>query len=294
MPSFEDVGARSGYAVEFFCRAKNLADLLVDTFNDFFEFPEFWLEGLRDSLILGGRDSGDYSVVSLGGGPGFDFVSVAVATTFCSYIESLRDQGEASSSAKLHTTILDYEEGWGDLVHAMVNSTQTILEPSSPNLSCEWGGKCDITKSIFHPSNAACALLLSSTDLWVCQYCVAENAHKLQKSNYIFFRELFRHAQPGSLFVLSEVHPRLWPEFYDLLQEQSCCMEEVGFNKNGKQMLLRKSLSSNTPTQSEGLPKSSEKDRQLLEKFIEMGKHHERKIVAGWQRQEPKIRGAKD
>ncbi|KAL7436464.1 hypothetical protein ACHAXM_005375 [Skeletonema potamos] len=294
MPSFEDVGARSGYAVEFFCRAKNLADLLVDTFNDFFEFPEFWLEGLRDSLILGGRDSGDYSVVSLGGGPGFDFVSVAVATTFCSYIESLRDQGEASSSAKLHTTILDYEEGWGDLVHAMVNSTQTILEPSSPNLSCEWGGKCDITKSIFHPSNAACALLLSSTDLWVCQYCVAENAHKLQESNYIFFRELFQHAQPGSLFVLSEVHPRLWPEFYDLLQEQSCCMEEVGFNKNGKQMLLRKSLSSNTPTQSEGLPKSSEKDRQLLEKFIEMGKHHERKIVAGWQRQEPKIRGAKD
>jgi len=252
------------------------------------------LEGLRDSPILGGRDSGDYSVVSLGGGPGFDFVSVAVATTFCSYMELLRDPEDTTSSAILHATILDYEEGWGDLVHAMVNSTQTILEQSSPNLSCDWGGKCDITQSIFHPSNAACALLLDSTNLWVCQYCVAENAHKLHESNYIFFRELFQHAQPGSLFVLSEVHPRLWPEFYEFLQDESCCMEEVGFNKNGRQMLLRKSVSSITNSQSKTRPALSEKDRQLLEKFIEMGKYHERKIEAGWQRQGQKIRGAKD
>lgn len=295
MPSFEDAGARSGYAIEFFCRARNLADLFMDTYNEHYEFPEYWLEGLRDSPILGGgSDSGEYSVVSLGGGPGFDYVSAAVATTFCSYVESFCDDHEETSttrsSLKLHGTILDYEEGWGDLVHSMVNSTQTILEQSTPNLSCDWGGKCDITQSIFHPSNAACALLLDSTNLWVCQYCVAENAHKLQESNYIFFRELFQHAQPGSLFVLSEVHPRLWPEFYELLQDESCSMEEVGFNKNGRQLLLRKS----STLQSKCRPALSEKDRKLLEKFIELGKYHERKIESGWHRQEPKIRGAKD
>ena len=293
MPSFEDAGARSGYAVEFMCRARNLADLFADTFNSHYEFPNYWLEGLRDSPILGSNKSGDYSVVSLGGGPGFDYVSAAVATSFCSYTESLRDQGENDACLKLHATILDYEEGWGDLVQAMVNSTATILDRSTPTLSCDWGGKCDITQSIFHPSNAACALLLDSTNLWVCQYCVAENAQKLQESDYIFFRELFQHAQPGTMFVLSEVHPRLWPEFYKLLQDGNCDMEEVGFNKRGRQMLLRKS--SNTPSRrTKSSPALSEKDQQLLEKFIELGKFHERKIQAGWQRQEPKIRGAKD
>eukprot|EP00984_Skeletonema_dohrnii_P027466 scaffold17003_cov130-Skeletonema_dohrnii-CCMP3373.AAC.3 len=171
MPSFEDAGARSGYAVEFFCRAKNLADLFADTFNSHYEFPAYWLEGLRGSPILGSSDGGAYSVVSLGGGPGFDYVSSAVATSFCSYMESLRDQEEtgslSSSNLKLHATILDYEEGWGDLVHAMVHSTQTILERSTPTLSCDWGGKCDITQSIFHPSNAACSLLIDSTNLWI-------------------------------------------------------------------------------------------------------------------------------
>lgn len=135
--------------------------------------------------------------------------------------------------------------------------------------------------------------MLDSTNLWVCQYCVAENAQKLQESDYIFFRELFQHAQPGTLFVLSEVHPRLWPEFYKLLEDGNCDMEEVGFNKRGRQMLLRKS--SNTPSRrTKSSPALSEKDQQLLEKFIELGKFHERKIQAGWQRQEPKIRGAKD
>jgi hypothetical protein len=300
MPCFANAGARSGYAVEFFCRAKNLADLFADTFNSHYEFPEYWLEGLRGSPILGSSDGGAYSVVSLGGGPGFDYVSSAVATSFCSYMESLRDQEEtgslSSSSLKLHATILDYEEGWGDLVHAMVHSTQTILERSTPSLSCDWGGKCDITQSIFHPSNAACSLLLDSTNLWVCQYCVAENAQKLQESNFIFFRELFQHAQPGTLFVLSEVHPRLWPEFYELLQDENCNMEEVGFNKRGRQMLLRKSSCDviTTSQSTKNSPALSEKDRKLLEKFIELRKFHERKIDAGWQRQEPKIRGAKD
>ena len=295
MPSFEDAGARSGYAVEFFCRAKSLADLFQDTFNTHYEFPEYWLEGLRESPILGSSESGDFSMVSLGGGPGFDYVSAAVAASFSSYVESLScdpDQNSSSISLKLHATILDYEEGWGDLVQAMVNSTETILDRSAPTLSCDWGGKCDITKSIFHPSNAACALLLDSS-LWVCQYCVAENSQLLQESKYIFFRELFQHAKPGAMFVLSEVHPRLWPEFYQLLEDENCHMEEVGFNKRGRQMLLRKCDDDNISRSKSGSPSLSEKDQKLLERFIELGKCHERKIEAGWQRQEPKVRGAK-
>lgn len=303
MPSFEDAGARSGYALEFFCRARNLADLYLDTYNEYFEFPQFWLEGLRESPILGGGLSGadcnPYSMVSLGGGPGFDFVSAAVATSFSSYyVEAIRDDQQeeiSNDNLNIHATILDYEEGWGDLVHSMTNSTQTLLEHSATNLRCDWGGKCDITKSIFHPSNAACSMMLESTNLWTCQYCVAENAHKLDESKYIFFKELFQHARPGSLFVLSEVHPRLWPKFYNLLlEEECCCIEEVGFNKKGRQMLFRKGVADPSIQREQQRPIMSEKDLKLLIKFEELMMCHERKIEAGWQRQEPKMRGAKE
>ncbi|KAL9187362.1 hypothetical protein ACHAXT_001465 [Thalassiosira profunda] len=277
MPSFEDAGARSGYALEFFCRARNLADLYVDAFNPFYEFPDFWIDGLAETPMLGGCVEGSYSMVSLGGGPGFDFVGAALATTFCSYT------AEDLQLPAIDATILDFEEGWGDLVEAMGNSTQQTL--LSSHMRCNWGGKCDITKSIFDPSNAACLARVNTTNLWTCQYCVAENANRLQDSEYVFFRELFEHASAGSMFVISEVHPRLWPDFYHLMEEH-CPDMQVGFNKGGRQMLLRKAQ---VDEQKELL--ISEKDRALVSKFEELGKHHERKINSGWQRQAPKIRG---
>mmetsp|Transcript_41731 Transcript_41731/g.76264 ORF Transcript_41731/g.76264 Transcript_41731/m.76264 type:complete len:434 (-) Transcript_41731:86-1387(-) len=308
MPSFEDAGARSGYAVEFFCRAKNLADLYIDAWNPNYEFPDYWLEGLMETPMLGGgngkavegNDGQPYSMVSLGGGPGFDYVSAALATSFCSYTSTSNEDEESSShpplpdnaAPSIKATILDYEEGWGDLVQAMTNSTQHTLQNS--NLACDWGGKCDITQSIYHPSNTACLSLVNSTQLWTCQYCVAENANLLQESKYIFFHDLFKLSQEGSIFVLSEVHPRLWPEFYKLIQEE-CPYMQVGFNKNGRQMLLRKSRGVDDGAEDEGSSRPlmiSDKDRRLVKKFEELNKYHERKINNGWQRQAPKRRGA--
>ena len=102
-------------------------------------------------------------MVSLGGGPGFDYVSAALATSFCSYYTSSSSSTNKSSSqeqtAVIKATILDYEEGWADLVQTMANSTQYILQNS--NLQCNWGGKNDITKSIFHPNNVACLELVN-------------------------------------------------------------------------------------------------------------------------------------
>ena len=245
MPSFEDAGARSAYAIEFFCRARNLADLYIDGYNPNYIFPEFWLDTLMSTPMLVGGGSSDananveepYSMVSLGGGPGFDYVSAALATSFCSYYNttsSLSSTNKSSSreqqTAMIKATILDYEEGWGDLVQTMANSTQYILQNS--NLQCRWGCKCDITRSIFHPNNVACLELVNSTQLFTCQYCVAENANSLQESNYIFFHDLFKYAQDGTLFVLSEVHPRLWPDFYHLIKDH-CTYMSIGFNKNG-------------------------------------------------------------
>ena len=279
MPSFSDPGARSGYALEFFSRARNLADLYIDAFNPSYTFPEFWVETMLETPMLGGNnENGEpYHMVSLGGGPAFDFVGAALASSF-----STSTTGEGSRAIK--ATILDYEEGWGDLVEAMDVSTRNILQELY--FSCKWGGKCDITKPLKDPSNVACLEAMDSTELWTCQYCVAENLNLLRESNYIFFRDLFENAKDGAIFIMTETHPRIWPELYKLMKDH-CTYMEIGFNKNGRQMLLRKGTDSRQST-----PLISKKDRELLEKFENIGRYHERKMNAGWERKEQKIRGS--
>ncbi|CAJ1962729.1 unnamed protein product [Cylindrotheca closterium] len=279
MPSFSDPGARSGYALEFFCRARNLADLYIDALNPSLDMPQNWVESMKESPMLAGdsQDTRAYEMVSIGGGPGFDFVGSAMVASFATHTF-----GEEAGSRAIQATVFDYEEGWGDLVKAMDISTRRVLQQSK--LSCRWGGGCDITKSLDDPSNAGCLEAVKSTDLWICQYCVAENAIRLKESDYIFFRELFQHAKEGSVFVLTETHPRVWPEFYKLMKAH-CAFMEIGFRKNGRQMLVRKSINGRQKT-----PLISNKDLELVKKFESIGKFHERKLNSGWERQEKKHR----
>lgn len=279
MPSFSDPGARSGYVLEFFCRARNLAELYIDALNPSIDIPQNCVESMKASPMLAGNSHNisAYEMVSLGGGPGFDFVGSAMAASFAT-----ATFGEISESRAIQATVFDYEEGWGDLVEAMDISTRRVLQHSK--LSCRWGGGCDITKSLDDRSNAGCLEAATSTDLWICQYCVAENAIRLRESKYIFFRELFRYAKEGSVFVLTETHPRVWPEFYELMKEH-CPYMEIGFHKNGRQMLVRKSLDSGQKT-----PLISKTDLKLVNKFESIGKFHERKLNSGWERQEKKNR----
>ncbi|KAL3939591.1 MAG: hypothetical protein SGBAC_005704 [Bacillariaceae sp.] len=279
MPSFSDPGARSGYALEFFCRARNLAELYIDALNPSIDIPQNWVESMKASPMLAGNSHNNsaYEMVSLGGGPGFDFVGSAMAASFAT-----ATFGEMSESRAIQATVFDYEEGWGDLVEAMDTSTRRVLKQSK--LSCRWGGGCDITKSLDDPSNAGCLEAAISTDLWICQYCVAENAIRLRESKYIFFRELFRCAKEGSAFVLTETHPRVWPEFYEMMKEH-CPYMEIGFHKNGRQLLVRKSLDSG-----QNSPLISKADLKLVKKFESIGKFHKRKLNSGWERQEKKNR----
>ena len=198
MPSFEDRGARAGYALEFFCRARNLADLLMDSFNPRYTFPDDWRNAMLQSPMLGGGDDdeveGDpYTMISLGGGPGFDAVGLCLAASFNSF-------GKESKAIK--AIVMDYEEGWGDLVEAMDDSMRNVLK--QPKISCEWGGKCDITKGFRDPSNAVCLQEIENSHLIVCQYCVAENANILKDSRYVFFRDMFEKAHPGASFIFTE------------------------------------------------------------------------------------------
>jgi hypothetical protein len=277
MPSFSDAGARSGYALDFFCRARLLADFLIDVDNP--SLPPFWKDVVREHSVLGGTRStsaeaqAPLTLTSIGGGPGFDFVAAAMVSTFLA---------GGTDAAPIKATILDYEEGWGDLVEAMSLATQRILQ--QPQLSCQWGGKCDITKPLTHPHNTACLAAIPTTHVWTCQYCVAENAKELRLSDYVFFRDLMDAVPIGTVIVLTETTPRLWPDFHQLVTDH-CPYMEVGFpNKRGPRMVLRKSEQTDHSL--------SDKDKEQLRDFVNMIEHHELKIGSGWERQTKKFRGS--
>lgn len=284
MPSFGEAGARAGYALDYFCRARLLADLLIDTENP--TLPDFWADVVQKHALMQYRsDVTDAALpcnlTSLGGGPGFDFVSAALVSTF-------NTAGESNMRTPINATILDYEPGWESLVIAMNEATSKVLM-SENILSCKWGGTCDITKSLQHPSNTACLKAVKTTTIWTCQYCVAENAKRLRESDFVFFRELFDAAAVGSLFVITETTPRLWPEFYELLLEQN---EKKGSNAvmkiglpymRGPHMMIYKAEFASGDSSV-----ISTRDLESIEHYMQYSQNHKNLIETGWKRQKRK------
>jgi hypothetical protein len=374
MPSFQNQQARIGYSLEFFCRARSLAEFFLETYvdinvdadtadqddndNNSNKYPIFWSNTLinNECPVLASSSSSSssssslspssslsettttYEIVSLGGGPGFDFVGVALAATFSWYAQN--NDNNCNNSMNIHVSVLDYEEGWKDLVSAMDRSTRSLLTtipvPSSlstttiPSLSCNWGGKCDITKSLLHdPVNVHCLKLVRGRDeenndedittahpsptsspakLWICQYCVAENAELLRESNFVFFKELIEVIPVGTLLLLTEVVPRLWPEFvHQLGNDGLLSYVDIGFCKgyHGKQFMLQKkrmTIESESPSSSclddeheqennnQGLfERFDHRTREQLIHFEELSVCHDRKVQSGWERQERKV-----
>ena len=263
MPSFENAGARSGYALDYFCRARLLADLLIDINSD--------ADYLGDTCQL----------ASIGGGPGFDYVAAALVSIFTA-------AGDEDSIVPIHATILDYESGWGNLVERMNIATKDAL-PTCNKMSCSWGGRCDLTQSIYHETNANCLKVIDTTTLWTCQYCVAENAGKLKESDYIFFRELLQAAANNSSFWITETTPRLWPEFYGLIlqhnEENDRSMLRISFPyMRGQQVLIRKTRRKGDSDEEV----ISERDAQLVLEFERYAQKHEELVKSGWERQRKK------
>eukprot|EP00978_Attheya_sp_CCMP212_P016724 scaffold44026_cov54-Attheya_sp.AAC.1 len=378
MPSgFNHAGARSGYAVEYFCRARLLADLLFESTisspnnddnnrppsSDDMNQTQKWrqqppfLHKALDELGLvrapaasddddtgpNNREDRTCQLVSLGGGPGFDFVAAALIATYNS-----NDCHPVPT--RIQATILDYEMGWSDQVTPMVQALQQML-PHGARHSCHFGGSCDITRPLSDPSNA-CLLVLEdnethqsssasststttmsnmslveSTDLWICSYCVAENANRLRQDNYVFFANLFATAKEGSIFIFTETTHRLWPELMQVAfqQEQqpqdndkqsSSSSSSLGSNNsnNNKDHWMDRNIHEMSgfevayPRSGRGkgnfqlvlqkkqgapFPKNDPEILELCQRFKRDNEMHQQKVESGFQRQVRKIPGAK-
>jgi hypothetical protein len=300
MPSFEDPGARTGYALDFFSRTLLLADLLFDTIARK-STPSFMVEALNEMMLFPSAQSPSSAatsasstsstsafpafschLTSIGGGPGYDFVAAALVTSFHAMArqgdfgpadinaQNAHDEDgpstlESAPMTTVHATVLDYEKGWCDIVEAMTRVTREVLHKEH---ACTFG-ICDITKPLADPSNQACLAKAACTDLWVVQYCVAENATLLRESNYVFFTELFEACKEGSLFVLTETTYRQWPELVDRIGDATF---DVAFPKsNGRIMVLRKRRGA----------RISDAQLSLCDKFRRVKVLHEKKLERG-------------
>ena len=269
MPSFTDAGSRSGYSLIHFGRSVRAATVLRN---------EGILERIRPSHSRLGPcpQTKPIRVCSIGGGPGYDHVAVALAATYHGF-------------GAIHTLVLDYEPGWEDVVYTMHNATNTVLRS---NHGCSFG-LCDITESIVSATNQQHLLdAVRETDIFVCQYCVAENDKKLEQSNHVFFRELVEKMRPEAVLLLTETTHRSWPGIYDAIENIHC---EVVFPLNrGRQMLVRKLQTTdenetNIPTKRRESKQNEDFIRQFRESIIANGRKQQR----GIGRQRRKVRGAK-
>ena len=84
------------------------------------------MPGLVDNV------DGTYAVVSLGGGPGFDYVGIPLASEFCLYHASSKEVGNETpltqqqrptENIPICVTIFDYKEGWHDIADDVGNLT---------------------------------------------------------------------------------------------------------------------------------------------------------------------------
>ena len=200
MPDFSDETALYGYSLQHFGRTRLLFDLITQTQPD-------WLETRVRELFYTRSNSGGMvshspciDLISLGGGPGYDYVTAAILSDFC-------------SGPDINTQIFDYEPNWESIVHSVDNATQTIL--GHDRHTCKFG-RCDITQQLSDVSNVGVSL---DGHIYTCSYCIHENAVALRHGNWSFFRELFEEASDGSLFFFTDTTHRLWPELADVAKD---------------------------------------------------------------------------
>ena len=303
MPSFEEPGARAGYALGLFGRARLLADLLfLDTVEPVFDQEEneenIW--NLLPNTIIH-NNSRCCNIVSLGGGPGYDFVAAALVASFQNECAAFADHKthkrhkstlqSTRSSLSIHATIYDYELGWSDLVETVSKATRAVL-PNGSQYHCHFGGQCDITLPLSHSSNINTDISekASTSDVLVCQYCVAENAATLRLSNFGFFRELFDLAKEESVIIFTETTHRIWPELICLLTKEENKISpsknsgfQVSFpftrrGRNGVCMVLRKRAGSSI----------SDEHLEMCETFAQHQQMNDRRQQNGFVRQQRK------
>jgi len=285
MPNFSAGGeaALRGYSIEHFGRVRLLGQLMAQP------EPE-WLEGrVAELFSRGGGHHNDIhakittpshiDLFSLGGGPGYDYVS-AVALS------------EYRCGPSVRAKVYEYERQWKNVVSSVERATNSAAL-SDCHHSCDFGG-CDVTLPLGDIANEDLAKRVadSSEDnrIFICSYCVAENAVALRDENWAFFRDLFEEAGEGDLFFITDTTHRLWPELAGISKDAGLrfVTPHIKAGKVGWQFAAMKN--GHSPGE-DYYRKAINKD--LMERFKADNSAHLHRLERGYKREDRKVRGAK-
>jgi len=146
-------------------------------------------------------------VASLGGGPGFD----AIGLSLMAVMQQLHVQFEVTN--------YDIEATWEEVVQAV----DTHL--CAPLGHVARFGVCDITEGLDPAgSNSAFTAALGPAadgfDIFAVEFVVAENSLKLEATDFLLFRQLFRRVPPSTVFVFMDATHRYWARLVAVAAEE--------------------------------------------------------------------------
>lgn len=278
MPDFTDASALRGYALRHFGRARLLCDLMNLPEPDWLHHRIAELFRTRKTIDSKGRceNPAYLDLVSLGGGPGYDFVS---ATALSEY----------RAGPSVRATVYEYEQRWESVVSSVERATQNVL--GNNRHTCGFDG-CDITLPLTSNRNASVAKSTGTSQykIFACSYCIAENAVALRNRDYIFFRELFEEADQGAVFLFPDTTHRLWPEMSTIAKEAGLyyTTPHVKSGKVGWHFVAFKD--DHRPGNEYHTTAISD---VLLNRFKADQDAHSKRLDRGWKREEKKIKGEK-
>ncbi|KAJ0408995.1 hypothetical protein ATCC90586_005179 [Pythium insidiosum] len=194
-PSFENASARSGYVAAKMNRCGNLPNVLLTR-----EIADV----RRDLFGYSSRSSKCLQLALYGGGPGYDGAGLALL------LEYLR-----ADDIHLRVNVYDNEPGW----EAAVTGMSSGLEKCCSSKVIWHFKPCDITLSIRDGVNQNVGTDADTTDLFIFSFVCVENLRLLERSNFIFLRELFLRCRVGSYFIFMDSTHRLWPLLWKLADE---------------------------------------------------------------------------
>jgi hypothetical protein len=148
---------------------------------------------IRQHLFL---ENAKCRAASIGGGPGFDALSLA----------SIKDFFKLTCEMELN--VYDYEPAWADTVHALHNSGCASSCPCTFDTG-------DIRQGIFTAANAPLASSVYQTNLFLFNYVCVENSASMQ-DGHPFLTSVFRSARPGAVLIFTDTTDRLWPQIAEL------------------------------------------------------------------------------
>ena len=132
-------------------------------------------------------------VASIGGGPGFDALSLAVLAQ------------HFHLACHIQLDVYDIESAWSYTIDALRSSG--CMDPVHLNFSTG-----DIRQNVHSEANMKLGESLFHVNLFLFNYVCIENTMALQENDYCFLRSLFSGARPGAVMVFTDTSDRLWPE----------------------------------------------------------------------------------